>query len=349
MRRLLAPALIAVLALLVAFQPPATAQADPDPMAESLQRKAREVLTALQTSNAEALATKLAPWKTAELEMYHARIVRKSDARKLAWDRLKPRVAKLDPAEKLKVRNQETFRQVSAARMLGLFLGTYRMGTEEAQQLNAQWFAVRRQYGWTSLNDVPQQRGMTGPLSENLGVVIFESIDGLRLTVHCIAEGPNWYVQDFTGEFGKADMNLSDAMATMNLLAPAPNAAGIDAVATHGEQMLGYCKAMARVAFARMEKAPVTLTGASDATTRGANMPTEELQNDLYVLRDTVYGDDKWGALVAEPRDDKFPVLLVLFSWADGKGEFSRERNKESVDQLLGVYARTGWKPSTDR
>lgn len=345
MRKWIAPVIVSVIALLLSLRLATVAQGTlnaPGPSSEDMERKALGFLSALQTMAPDTLFEQLAQWRRNEVELYWHRIQNRVRDGKLTWPKIERTVtgkSGLDPMGKLGLSSLEDYKSLTPPKMLGLYMGLYRLQADPAAAaaLNDKWFAIDRSVGLMEPRD--RQRNRNRPLIQQGGAVFFESILGSTMDVRCAADSRDWFIIDVECALNKVVLSLSSAVGDMSSAAgkrgePEPDS-HFDGPAGEGEMHLGSMKSQARVAFAKMGTAPSQLTGAMNATAKGCNVNATELEGKYYKVRDKVESNDTRGILIADPIDSADGWLLLVFNWAGGEGEIRHYESKGELETAL--------------
>lgn len=340
MRKLIALMIAAGLVLAFSLQSPAMAQEAPG--ANELEAVAKEVRAGLVAPTPSQLYDKLTPGRKGQIDMLQARAKRAVANGQLSWkdlDKTLHRKDGLDPAKKLGLKDATAFTALTPAQFCCLFLGLYRVAADEglAARMKDQWFMTRRAVGAVMI-DMDVKRDPLTVLTETGGEVRYESIDGLKVRVTCIAEGLVWLVHDITLEVPKQKFTLSEQLSDANKFVMGPNEEARKAKAGEGEQLLGSMKNHLRVAYAKINSIPDKLVGAVGSG--GCGVVEDELLGKYYKCRDTVYvaRDTKY-ALAAEPVNEA-DLWVALFGDAMNARDDTIKHydSKAALDEALAEF-----------
>lgn len=347
MRTCICLSTLMAVALLLAIPNGTTAQEAVAPSADKLEGTARAVLAALQTSKPEGVYEKLSPGRRGEIDLLQARAKRCIERKQLTWKDVEEVLQKnpgLDPASKLGLKDVDGFNTLTPAQFCCLFFGVYQFSADAglAAKISDRWFMTRRAVG-SLMADMDIGRSPLSILSELGGEVRLESIDGLKLLVTCIAEGSTWYVHDLTLEIPNEKFVLQHQLRNVAKFVMGSEDEVRKAKASEGEQLLGSMKGQARVAYAKAGSAPTKLSGEMNGT--GCGVDEAELKGKCYRARDAVYGNNNWGALVAEPVTATDIWILLVFLWAKGTQEIKSYTTKDLLETGLAELNREGYDP----
>ncbi len=321
----------------VAGQPQdAGAQLQPSADGKLLERKARLALNALVSMEPEQLWKQLAPWRQSSVALHKARIVKALELEKMTWEDLQQEFAVWDPAGLVTPASVEEFRNLPEHDFMALTAGLYRMAADKAatDALGGLWFSVNRTMGVGQL--IPRRAAEMGMelqlLLQTVGTVEYESVDGARVTVLCVAHGEEWHATRISWRLSPKEHGSTDAaMASEGLFAGGVSALSGGPGEQECKHILSAMRNMVRVHYSRHGSAPQTL--------RDAQVDEEQRKASHHTVEDKVWSDGKVCVVVAHPNRKGGRSVLIAFNLTDGKSahyvESSRDEATKKADKII--------------